>query len=389
MDLSCPFVELQQSGLFGVAMYPTEPPAVDSVSLDSSLPRQAQPAVESVAAAVAADRAAPAMEVAPWRFGLLRGGLGGVLVFAAVLKATPFVVDGVAADAALRQAALAVFEFAFGAWLLAGWAPRVLWPAAIGLFSLFGGVSAYKVATAQESCGCLGPVAAPPWYTLAFDLAAVGALLLHPPAACAIVRQPSGWRNAAGRLRFAAGISVPIALGLIVNRRGDTIKELSASPLTSAPASPADPAGGMVILKPGEWAGKQFTHFDALEEPDVMGASTSLRRGVWLVFFYHGDCDKCKALLPEYQAFAATRAAAAPRMAFVEVPPFAIRAASRPDYGGDLARLWLRFRPGTDWFMPTPTVMLTRDGVVLRAVVDPPAGSASAAYWRWDADGGG
>ena len=111
--------------------------------------------------------------------------LGSVLVVAGVLK---FVDPGEMPSTVVTTFAsawvetlLPVAEIAFGSWLLTQRWRFGSWAVAVVVFSGFALHTLRLGLAGQVSCGCLGSVQVNPWYTLAFDAAAVLALLVWRP----------------------------------------------------------------------------------------------------------------------------------------------------------------------------------------------------------------
>ena len=117
---------------------------------------------------------------------VVRTVLGLLLLVAGGLKVHQLATEPVAAGAGVFAArgwliVMAEAEIVFGLWMLGGLLPRLTWAAALGCFSLFCGVALYKGLGGVASCGCFGKLSINPWYTLALDVAAVGALVLCRP----------------------------------------------------------------------------------------------------------------------------------------------------------------------------------------------------------------
>ena len=207
----------------------------------------------------------------------VRFALGAVLLAAAVLKAHQLATGPVAETNLLHSRWFLMieveFELLFGLWLLAGARPRPTWTAALLLFIALAGVSLYQIVSGEASCGCFGKVPVNPWFTFAFDVVAVMALLCWRPPGRST---PAGTGGRFQKLRPLAvvalwlivGIPAAIAMGsytpTAVNSSGDILGEDS-----------------LVVLDPETWVGKPFPlskHVDVGER---------LAEGKWIVLLYH------------------------------------------------------------------------------------------------------
>lgn len=116
-----------------------------------------------------------------WRWSVVIRVLGLILLAAAALKGYELIrLPQFTHDGWLDQRPLLVgvvmFEAIFGWWLLIGPRARWTWWAALGTFTLFLLASLHKAISGADSCGCFGPVRVNPWYTAAFDAAALAAI---------------------------------------------------------------------------------------------------------------------------------------------------------------------------------------------------------------------
>jgi hypothetical protein len=79
------------------------------------------------------------------------------------------------------QLAAAEWEIVLAVWLLSGRYQIGAWLAALGTFLAFASASGYLGAIGQTSCGCLGALAASPWYAFGIDVAALALLVAFRP----------------------------------------------------------------------------------------------------------------------------------------------------------------------------------------------------------------
>jgi hypothetical protein len=247
--------------------------------------------------------------------------------------------------------AAAAIEGMLGVLLLAGVFAVAVRRVAIVAFSAFAAISAYRGLNGYSSCGCFGPWQVHPWYTFAFDLAAVAALLLAPAPLA---------RPAASPARLA----VTICLALLPAIAGGAL--ISFSPRTTEPEPGFNVAGRYVILQPERWPGRRF----ALAGHTDIGGELSVGR--WRVLLFHHQCPQCQRVLAAYEAMGRDLAAAgsAERIALIELPPFAdVETLTTPTHV-----LRGKLDGSRKWFVPTPTVI----GVVDGKVVDVRAGEVVA-----------
>ncbi len=104
------------------------------------------------------------------------------------------------------QLAVAEWELVLGLWLLSGSFPKASWFAAVGTFLTFAGVSGYLGFTGVASCGCLGVVAASPWWAFGIDAAVLAMLALARP-----MYQPATSANS-GRATLVGTVAVVLAI---------------------------------------------------------------------------------------------------------------------------------------------------------------------------------
>jgi thiol-disulfide isomerase/thioredoxin len=286
--------------------------------------------------------------------------LGIILLAAAVLKGHQLLTEPLVGTSIWSYRPLLVFqvecELALGIWLLSGLFPTLAWLASLACFGLFSSVTLYKGLTGAESCGCFGAMHVNPWVTLsAIDLPAVVALALLRPEGClaplrsflkrqesvtGVLRRwllpfPSPGRSAltAGLLAAVLAVTTPIL----------------------AFAKPARITTTYEVLEPLTWVGRELPilgHIDIAEQ---------LRKGTWLLLFYHYDCPDCQRALPEYERMARDLAGNEDflRIALIAVPPYGppLRRNDSPCTLGRLADI-------KEWFITTPAVAVLSEARV-------------------------
>jgi len=121
----------------------------------------------------------------------VRFGLGGLLLFAAAMKAEQLPpISSPWIPSAMWW--LVVLEFGFAAWLLAGLLPQLTWWLAFGCFSAFGVTAGMKLFWGEADCGCFGAVLLSPTAALAIDSTAV-LLLISCKKPAGIARGGRRW----------------------------------------------------------------------------------------------------------------------------------------------------------------------------------------------------
>jgi hypothetical protein len=265
------------------------------------------------------------------------------LLSAAILKgyelfAAPLPETGVWSSRAFRIAAVEAEGF-LGLWLLSGlWRRGARWAALAG-FHVFFTVSLSRALAGEESCGCFGPVRIDPRWTAALDLAAILSLWRWRPGEGQ--GRPVGSRDLRVVVILLLFLIVGIPGGLVLAARWPDL----------------DADGSVVILKPEKWVGHRCP---LLPYADI---GDELSRGRWLVVLYRHDCPHCRAVVPIYEAKARAVAAnpAAPRIAFLAVPP---HGTPLWKFASGSASLQGRLTESKEWYGSTPAVLRLQDGVV-------------------------
>ena len=142
-------------------------------------------------------------------YSLVSRSLGILLLAAAGLKLNGLAVDPVGRMGLFTlpafQIAVVEFEIFLAVWLLWGRQPLGSWATALGVFTVFAGVSAYQGWIGRASCGCFGQLSVSPWYAFGIDDTVLLALILARPDLESLRRQP----------RLLMMSALPIAYGLI------------------------------------------------------------------------------------------------------------------------------------------------------------------------------
>jgi hypothetical protein len=289
----------------------------------------------------------------PWRHGwqeLLFATIGAVLAAAAGFKFHAALISTTAAGAdeswlhLAGQLAPALFEAGLAGWMLFG--RRLLWPARIALCAFVGlsSVAFYKLLRGDESCGCFGEIRLNPAYVLAFDLAAVVALI-HLRASDFRIA-PRVWPV---RLRRLAAFAVLSLCALLAIRHWPVRLEAATTDIQSA---------YHVVLKPESWIGHPLPLSQYIDQ------GQALERGDWIVVFHSDGCSMCREAVPKFEQLGdlLSGAGKAPRFALVEMPPFANpSSAARQKH---LRCVLARLSDSKRWSVPLPTALRVSDGRV-------------------------
>ena len=320
--------------------------------------------------------------------------LGLLLLAAAVLKGHELLTVPVANKDLFSWRPFLIFqvefELAMGIWLLSGVFKRLAWLAALVCFCLFCCVTLYKGLTGAASCGCFGRVHVNPWITLSLiDLPSVVLLAIFHPAGLRpqrlllCVRSPRRRilclvRQLFKPLPSLARFDATVVLGLVLLGTTSPILALN---------KPAIVTSKYEILEPKTWIGKELPLLPYIDIAD------QLKKGTWLVLFYHWDCPDCRKAIPQYQrvAYDLARKAGSPRIAFVEMPLYGERPLPK-----DPAYATGRLASTKEWFATTPMTVLLHARRVERVweeevpdfrtvrtgLREPPRMTEKASFWR-------
>jgi len=279
--------------------------------------------------------------------------LGVLLLTAAVLKGWQLLTEPVANNDIWSYRPFLIltveFELALGLWLLSGLFKKTAWLISIGCFSLFSIITLYKGLTGAESCGCFGSVHVNPYITLfAIDLPALIALAIFRPDLTQAPDVKSGDSQIKPIPTISSLISVTVCLLII----------LSATTTILALNQPSKATPSYEVLEPETWVGKRLP---ILADIDI---GRQLKKGTWLLLFYHHDCPDCRDAIPKYEQMAQDLAGNEEflRVALIEVPPLGKGPVSQnsPCTLGCLTMV-------KEWFVTTPSVVLLADGHVRTA----------------------
>lgn len=300
-------------------------------------------------------------------YAVVRLVLGLALIAAALLKGYGLSLGSFEATAAnvprYLQIAFVEVEFLLGAWLLSGYRQALASKTAVAVFVFFFGIAFDRTLGGNASCGCFGPVRIPPVFAVVFDLIAVAALVRWLPDSdrpLALLQR--------GRTRTAALASL-IGIGAFGG-----IAMASYSPAELTDDGRIRGYCKVVAVRPDEWVGRELALLPHVD------CGHNLARGQWVVVFHNHGCGSCRRAIPQFKELASefSLLEGAPRIALIEVPPYAVRpsAASHrtlPYLEGHLSDT--RY-----WGMPLPSALKLSDGKVTQVTSFTAELMASTAY---------
>lgn len=291
--------------------------------------------------------------------------LGLLLIIAAVMKGWQLLTEPVANKDIWTNRAFLIFtvefELALGIWLLSGIFRKLSWLSATACFTVFTILTLYKAVNGDDSCGCFGAVKVNPWLTLfAVDLPALIALLIFRPVSLRGAKRQSNLPNfchfdqnksfAKNTLSVLKNLFTPlpsIRSFCLAATIGLTIIGVSL-PVLALNKPPMETADYMV-LEPKTWIGKELPILDYIDIGD------QLRKGTWLVLFYHHDCPDCQKVIAELNKTDPGNLPA--KVALIEIPPYSDAVKAKYLYG--------RLPNTKKWFVTTPAMFfLDNDKVV-------------------------
>lgn len=278
------------------------------------------------------------------RWSLVAAALGALLLCTAILKAfAP--AEGDALEAAYQlpgwlTAAAIQCELAVGCWLLSGWKPSGARRSVIALLLAFSAFSLYRAVAGYETCGCFGRFSVDPRLTFVLDVGTILMLWLVRPLPA----------SEAANTRSAAGFWTPLLAATYVVLVGFLFWRTTIASGAEQIRPGVSYSDSLVILEPEKWIGRQFPLVD-----DISPA-LDIADGRTLILFYHHDCPKCQEALPRIESLRSLRGDR--QIALVEIPPFEPLA---PD---DLLTARYELNPTKEWFIQTPVVLETENGIV-------------------------
>ena len=288
--------------------------------------------------------------------------LGSLLLVAAVLKGWQLLIEPIANKDIWTNRAFLIFtvefELALAIWLLAGLFKKAAWLAALSCFSLFSFITFYKGITGAESCGCFGSVDVNPWITLfAIDIPAVIALsAFRPGLSLQPVMSFLRKQEPIGAVLIEFLTPLPSLRRLVIAFTIGFTTLCVTTPILAFNA-PVKVTSSYEVLEPETWIGKELPILEYIDIAEL------LKKGTWLVLFYHHDCPDCAEAIPKYEQMARDLADSEDflRIALIEVPPYGRDLASKPSPCalGQLANV-------KEWFITTPAMVLLKESKVMQ-----------------------
>jgi thiol-disulfide isomerase/thioredoxin len=267
-------------------------------------------------------------------------------------------------------------EMALGIWLVSGLFRKAAWLMGVLSFGFFVGVTAYKAATGELSCGCFGRIHVNPWITLlTIDVPLFLLLLIFYPRGEKLLPPP--WPHPFHCL--AVAIPACLVLGALVptlffNKppdRGEKYAVINPGnwqnnsnpgrpPIAVNPGTEPNLPVHQTTVEPNEadlpdWQ-LMLNHVDIAEQ---------LRTDVKVVLFYHYDCPDCAVAIPLYSEYSKELAADEEiQFAFVKGPPYG------PDeldpVPAETTALVGRLDQSRDWIFESPLIFLLKDGQLIK-----------------------
>ncbi len=264
-----------------------------------------------------------------------------VLTVSATLKMTEVMRVGMAAN---TTGLLAVFEGVVAFLLASGTYPRVMSILTQFLFGVFALYSFVLGSLGVPACGCFGALTVSPWLAFGIDV-----LVLATWVSFSTV-----WVRRKRLSILVPWFGLLVAASLTTAAVGESAVETTAQVLTGRPAT---------VLRPASWVGNRLPILDSTS------LGTRLSLGEWIIVLHRPGCSACIALHDEYENLGIEFAAERVRkrgVAFIEVGYRDSRLSSPDRPTNDAYEIgWLDEK--IDWFAPTPTVLLLRDGIVTYA----------------------
>ena len=221
-------------------------------------------------------------------------------------------------------------ELGLGIWLVSGLFRKAGWLIALIGYACFVGITTWRLATGQESCGCFGSFHVPPKITLfAIDIPIFLALAIFRPKGEKFLPPP--WPTAKHFLSVAIptfiilAILVPtVALNQVTVETHDIdiidptiIVEPPVEPVKPVkPVAPKDP--NVEPIEPIKLAANEWKYLKKIDIADT------IRKGMNITLLYREDCPECHEAIPIFEQYAEQFGIDEDsiRVALVELPPY-------------------------------------------------------------------
>lgn len=282
-------------------------------------------------------------------FGLVRFLLAALLIVAAFLKSSNLLAVSVAP---WPEFGVVMFELLLAAVMLSSVPAPVAWWLGACCFTALAIVAGHKTLLGYDSCGCFGAVLTPPWIALAIDLLALTALCAthHSKTVPSVEhsqRMVSSWLPS---LR-AVGMACVLLLAL------------KSSWITVAD-------NGKRSIDPHQWQNARLPLLDSID------IGEQLAKGEWLVVFHRPGCKACETFIREISKTRSSdqfsKAQAVLPIAMINLENESVAPKLDPEKQPTVIQSThgTLLRSVSGW-LPTPIILLLRNGVVVNLAVEP------------------
>lgn len=178
--------------------------------------------------------------------------------------------------------AVAQFEWWLGLFLLFGLFRRLTWAVTLITFGIFTFASGRLAFLGSASCGCFGEVHVDPRITVTIDACVFFLLLLFGSK-----KKPEFW----------GAIEWKIAACFLLGLTGSLVSVVAVAQFEPARLNASGQIEGeaqAVLVNPKSWLGKKFPLTSYCLH------SKGLEKDGKLVFLYHDDCEKCRAIFDHW-----------------------------------------------------------------------------------------
>jgi hypothetical protein len=218
-------------------------------------------------------------------------------------------------------------------------------------FTLLAPAALHEAVSGNASCGCFGQLRTNPWFTTAFDFAALIGII----ACCSIgLANVENQRLTLPRIAAMTGVVLVMTFAgfqIAGNRARSRIKDDGITEFDHT-----------TLLEPEKWVGKRLVlskHIDI---------ESTIMKGRWIVVLYRADCEHCRRAIPRYEELAERREDRDPSVALIELPPYS-SPDGRPISVNSAARSG-RLSDGHKWIVKTPVLLHLEDGKVVMVADD-------------------
>lgn len=265
-------------------------------------------------------------------------------------------------------------ELGLGIWLVSGLFVKAGWLISLIAYGGFVGITTWRFATGQESCGCFGSFHVDPKITLfAIDIPIFLGLAIFRPKGEKLLQWPSA--------KHFLAIAIPtliilatIVPTLILNKVTKDTEGIEVinpkefvTPVEPVPQidpvdtiDPVNPIYPNTKVEPVEIepAADEWEHLKKIDIADT------IRDGINITVLYRFDCDKCHEAMPLLEEYA-EQFGTDVRIALIELPPY-----GEPEdspVAVDTKCLTGKYVTEDKVFVSTPVIVVTIDGIAIKA----------------------